>query len=76
MVLNTCGSCHSVACTAVGQRTRERWESIEKSHKDRLTSYSSANVDAMFNYMKENFNNTKPEPQVPAELLAQGCTPY
>jgi len=33
-------------------------------------------VDLMFTYMKENFNDTKPEPQIPAELQGQGCTPY
>ena len=75
-VLNSCGSCHSVACTAIGQRTKDRWDSIKESHKDRLTSYNSADVNAMFNYMKENFNDAKPEPKVPAELLAQGCTPF
>jgi hypothetical protein len=30
----------------------------------------------MFTYLAANFNDTKPEPQVPAELLQQGCTPF
>jgi cytochrome c5 len=76
MVLNTCGSCHPVVCSARGQRTAERWESIKEGHKDKLTGASSADLNVMFSYLKANFNDTKPEPQIPAELLQQGCTPF
>jgi cytochrome c5 len=76
MVLNTCSSCHSVTCAATGQRTKDRWDNIEKSHKDKLTSYSPKDVDVMFTYMKDNFNDSKPEPKIPAELQGQGCTPF
>lgn len=76
LVLNTCGSCHPVVCTARGQRTAERWESLKQDHKDKLTSVSSADLNVMFSYLAKNFNDTKPEPQIPAELLQQGCTPF
>jgi len=76
LVLNTCGSCHSTACAARGQRTAERWDSIKKDHKDKLTGSSSEDLDVMFSYLKANFNDTKPEPQIAAELLQQGCTPF
>ena len=75
-VLNTCGSCHSVVCVTRGQRTGERWESLQKDHKDKLTNVSGAQLNLMFAYLKANFNYTKPEPRVPAELLQQGCTPF
>jgi hypothetical protein len=75
-VLNTCGSCHSVACTATGQRTKERWENIKKAHSGRINGSSSGNVNVMFAYLEQNFNDTKPEPQIPAELQGQGCTPF
>ena len=75
-VLDTCGSCHPVVCSARGQRTAERWESIKEGHKDKLTSLSSADLSTMFSYLKEHFNDTRPEPQIPAELLAPGCTPF
>ena len=75
-VLNTCGSCHTVVCSARGQRTAERWDSIRKSHSDKLTSLSSADLDVLFSYLKEHFNDTRPEPQIPAEFLQEGCTPY
>ena len=76
LVLNTCGSCHSTACAARGQRTAERWDSIKKDHKDKLTGSSSEDLNVMFSYLKANFNDTKPEPQIAAELLQQGCTPF
>src|SRR2546430_1116707 len=41
LVLNTCGSCHSTACAARGQRTAERWDRIKKNHKDKLTGSRS-----------------------------------
>jgi cytochrome c5 len=75
-VLETCGSCHSVVCCTRGQRTAERWDNIQKAHKDKLTGHAGDDVNAMFAYLKANFNETKPEPQVPADLLQQGCTPF
>jgi len=76
LVLNTCGSCHSAICATRGQRTAEQWENIKKGHKDKLASTSGADLNAMFSYLAANFNDTRPEPQVPAELLQQGCTPF
>ncbi len=76
LVLDTCGSCHPVACSALGQRTAERWEGVKEGHKDKLTGRSSADVNVMFSYLKENFNDSKPEPKIPAEFVQQGCTPY
>jgi len=76
LVLDTCGSCHPVACSALGQRTAESWEGIKKGHKDKLRGHSSANVNAMFSYLKANFNDSKPEPKIPAEFVQQGCTPF
>jgi hypothetical protein len=76
LVLNTCGSCHSAVCATRGQRTADRWESIKKDHKDKLTAISNVDLNTMFSYLAANFNETKPEPQVPAELLQQGCTPF
>jgi len=75
-VLDTCGTCHPVACSARGQRTAEQWDRINESHKDKLTSVSNESQNALYAYLKANFNDTKPEPQIPAEFLQQGCTPF
>lgn len=76
LVLNTCGSCHSAVCAARGQRTAEQWDSVKKDHKDKLTGSSSEDMNVMFSYLKANFNDTKPEPLIAAELQQQGCTPF
>ena len=72
-VLNTCGSCHNVACAAIGQRSAERWDALRAGHKDHV---SSGDLNAMFDYLKANFDSTKPEPRVPPRFLEGGCTPF
>jgi hypothetical protein len=73
VVLNSCGSCHNLACSAIGQRTGPRWDSLRESHKDKI---SDADAASAFTYLKSNFNDAKPEPKVPAKFLQGGCTPF
>ena len=72
-VLNNCGSCHNLACSTIGQRTAARWDSLKESHKEKV---SDADLDAVFAYLKANFNDSKPEPKVPPKFLEGGCTPF
>jgi hypothetical protein len=72
-VMNSCGSCHNLACSAIGQRSAERWKALEEGHKDKVTS---GNLPAMFEYLAANFNASKPEPKVPPRFLEGGCTPF
>ena len=72
-VINNCASCHNLACSVIGQRTAERWDSLKASHKDHAPG---ADVEAMFAYLKANFDSTKPEPKVPPSFLEGGCTPF
>jgi hypothetical protein len=72
-VVNNCASCHNLACSVIGQRTPERWDSLQKSHADRVPG---ADVEAMFAYLKANFDSSKPEPTVPPAFLEGGCTPF
>jgi hypothetical protein len=72
-VMNNCSSCHNVACSAIGQRSPERWKALEESHKDKV---SGADVHAMFEYLAANFNASKPEPKIPPRFLEGGCTPF
>ena len=76
LTLSTCGTCHPVACVARGQRTMESWAAIKEGHKDKLSNMSTADQDAVFAYLRENFNNTRPEPKIPPEAIQQGCTPF
>ena len=72
-VMNNCGSCHNVACSAIGQRSPERWKALEESHKDKV---AGADMHAMFEYLAANFNASKPEPKIPPRFLEGGCTPF
>ena len=72
-VVNNCASCHNLACSVIGQRTAERWDSLQKSHADLVPG---ADVAGMFAYLKANFDSTKPEPKVPPAFLEGGCTPF
>ena len=76
LVLDNCGSCHAVACSAIGQRTRARWDNLKEGHKQHVASLSAEELETIFAYLKENFNDTKPEPAVPAHFLEAGCTPF
>jgi mono/diheme cytochrome c family protein len=73
VVLNNCGSCHNLACSAIGQRTAARWDSLRDSHKDKITD---ADAVAAFTYLKSHFNDANPEPKVPPKFLQGGCTPF
>lgn len=76
LVINSCGSCHAVACSAIGQRTSARWQALETDHRDRVADMSDADYMALFEYLSENFSDAKPEPKIPPQFLEGGCTPF
>ena len=73
LVLNNCASCHNVACSAIGQRTPERWDELKKTH---LEHTPGIDLDTVFVYLKANFDSSKPEPRVPRQFLEGGCSPF
>lgn len=75
LTLNNCASCHAVACAVIGQRTPSRWSSIQAAHSDRLPGMTQEDFETIFAYLESNFNDTQPEPNVPAAFLQRGCTP-
>lgn len=72
-VLNSCSSCHNVACSAMGQRTIDRWNALLEAHRERV---SGTDLDAVFAYLKTSFGPDKPEPKIPPAFLEGGCTPF
>lgn len=73
LVMNNCASCHNVACSAIGQRSDERWNALRDAHKERV---AGADIEAIFTYLKTNFGASKPEPKMPPAFLEGGCTPF
>jgi mono/diheme cytochrome c family protein len=77
LLLENCSSCHSAVCAVKGQRPAGRWAGLKEDHKDKVTGLSDADMNTLFAYLVENFNDTRPEPKLPPELAQQGsCTPY
>lgn len=73
LVLNNCASCHAVVCAAIGQRTQEEWAAVEASHLTYIPGLSMEDLGKIFDYLRRNFNDTLPEPDVPASLMPGGC---
>jgi hypothetical protein len=71
-VLASCSGCHSVACSVIGQRSTARWDGLQQSHAGRVPD---DDLKAAFSYLSAHFDATQPEPKVPPEFLAGGCTP-
>jgi hypothetical protein len=72
-VLNNCSICHAVACLAVDRRSEAEWDAVEVSHEYYIPGLSKEDFGKIFLYLRRNFNDRLPEPDVPAELLAGGC---
>ena len=74
LVLSTCGSCHSFVCVVIGQRPLEHWESVKGIHRGYVMGFAEEDYNQLFAYLSENFNDSKPEPDLPELLQQQGCT--
>ena len=65
LLLQNCTGCHSFAPIITGQRTQARWESIRVHHRDAMLALNDKDYNAIYDFLEENFNNTKPEPKLP-----------
>ena len=76
LVLDNCSSCHAVACSTIGQRTSARWDNLKENHRDEVSGLGEEDLETMFAYLKANFSDSQPEPNVPPHFLEGGCTPF
>ena len=75
LLLMNCGGCHSIVCPLRGQRTAANWARIAQSHAiEKVPSLAEEDHQALFAYLAENFNDTKPEPEIPPQLAGGGCS--
>ncbi len=65
LVLENCTVCHSFVRIVMSQRTEQLWNSVMYRHIGRTGSLSYDKFAAIFDYLKENFNDTKPVPRIP-----------
>jgi hypothetical protein len=68
-MLRDCTSCHSFVPIVTGQRPNDRWQSLKNDHRDKAAGVSAADYDTEFNYLMDNFNDTKPAPKFPDWFL-------
>jgi hypothetical protein len=71
LLLQDCTGCHSFVPIVTGQRTKQRWENIRVAHRDAVLSLNDKDYNAIYDYLSENFNDTKPEPKFP-DWFVQG----
>ncbi len=74
LIVENCGTCHSFVCAFRGQRTVEHWQTIKQDMRDKVSQVSDQDYDALFAYLEANFNDQKPEPNLPPALQQLGCS--
>lgn len=74
LVLSSCESCHSWVCAVRGQRSREHWNTVQAAHQPLVPSLSDEEVNVLFQYLADNFNDSQPEPELPYPFNLLGCT--
>jgi len=73
LIMNNCGSCHSWVCAVILQRSAEHWETARAAHLGLTAALSEEQIDTLWAYLAENFNDTKPEPSLPKQFRDLGC---
>jgi hypothetical protein len=75
LLIMNCGNCHSFVCALRGQRTAGHWSLVKQFHQDqRWVVLDEFEYDLLFDYLKVNFNDENPVPELPPALEDQGCT--
>lgn len=74
MLLFNCGSCHSWVCAVIEQRPETHWNTVQATHRDRVSGLLDSDFEQLFAFLKENFNDQQPEPELPPALRSLGCT--
>ncbi len=69
LLLANCTACHSFVPIVTGQRTRARWDNIRTNHRDAVLRLPEKDYTVIYDYLAENFNDTKPEPKFPDWFL-------
>jgi hypothetical protein len=73
LLLSDCGSCHSFVCALRVIGPAEVWVHLKMNHSGRVMAMNPEDYDAVFDYLAENINDTRPPIGLPPELAAQGC---
>ena len=73
LLIPSCDTCHSYLCGVFHKLTVDHWRTVRANHGTRIGSLNAADFNTVFEYLMSNFNDTKPEPNLPPEIK-QGVT--
>ncbi len=69
LALFNCTGCHTWVRLVIGQRTLGAWQAVRRRMAPKASGLSPQEIDDLFGYLEENFNDTKPVPAIPDWLL-------
>jgi hypothetical protein len=69
LVLMNCLTCHGLVRIVWGQRDAARWGPVKNRHRERVIGLSDEKFNTLFAYLIDNFNATKPVPDLPQWYL-------
>jgi hypothetical protein len=70
-VMINCTHCHGITVIVRGQKPMGHWAAVKLAHEEYVHGLPKAELDAIFDYLSENFNDTKPEPRLPEWFVQQ-----
>lgn len=65
LVIYNCQTCHSFVRIVAAQRPREAWTLVKRKMRPNVPGLTDEQADILFAYLAENFNDTKPAPDLP-----------
>ncbi len=74
LLVQNCGACHSFICAFRGQRSVDHWQTIKQDMRDKVSVLDDQDYDTLFAYLEANFDDHKPEPNLPPEFQDLGCS--
>jgi len=69
LVLNNCTTCHTIVPIVVLQLNEDAWKHWRTIHRSRVPALSDADFNTLYDYLRTNFNPSRPVPKLPQDLL-------
>jgi hypothetical protein len=69
LALNNCQNCHTFVPLVILQMDEAAWTRNSVDHRPRVTGLSDDDFKTLYDYLKANFNPSRPVPALPQELL-------
>jgi hypothetical protein len=69
LVINNCTTCHTIVPIVVLQLNEDAWKHWRTIHRSRVPALSDADFNTLYDYVRTNFNPSKPVPKLPQDLL-------